>query len=624
MRADVGARAGRVAAGLVLALALAQSARPDCSDPGRQPSGRVYQALVRSPTTGASSDLPASAFHDPPALPGPPGAVTGIALVDSAFENYASSHPDERDTFLVVMRDTVAIPAFPLTSTRPGGFDRTDSLVARLRHNRAPLFDALAARMGRDSVQVVERFWLYQALRVVFPLRSFPDMKSDSNVVELLRDRPLFGASSGSCIEGSVSLGSIARQLRTKEFRDAALQPVRLGLLDTGIHRNHRELAATKSIYANGDCTISGTCPEPADDLDMLRHGHGTRTASVLIGAGACCPDTRGLLTDFEAGAGVDGLQVYTPATAPDCNGDSSGLLAQPGDLLAAAQQALVHGDDVVVAELQNICDTPDNRVVEQLENNVATGQVVLAAVGNDTPDPGQSLVPPGLPGSIGCVLAVGGYTASDVPIPEQGGVTKWGWTKPDVLAPTNECAAAPDGKDETRVEPFNSTSGATACASAAAALACSWLRTACRDAVDAGQVMALLELCGSAPIQSGQTMSAVPMSLPDAGRLWFGKVCLERGKAVDVPVTFARSGRHTVDAAIWWPERVAPSAGPFTHHAFTLTLSWGSGSSGSDDPASVVQHVRSTFHSPDCTLTLRHLSGDDAPRTAYWCAWVR
>jgi hypothetical protein len=253
-------------------------------------------------------------------------------------------------------------------------------------------------------------------------------------------------------------------------------------------------------------------------------------------------------------GVTLDSFKVYP--TSFNASGNCTGSLNTTATI-RAFQQAVAVLDRVIVGEMQGSGDYLSSVAIAG-DNAFDAGAVVIAANGNNGPGAGTV----NTPGSAHRVVAIGGF---DVQTQTQYAGQSRGPTpdnrfKPDLQTPTNTETAStgcPFGvqctMSDTAFRVFGGTSGATPYGAGAAALVRNWLRGA-SFSIDPGQIYAFLILSGQQPYPFNNTSGAGPIRLPTDGTAWWGKVSVNNGDTLDIPIEVGGSNNR-VDAALWWPE---------------------------------------------------------------------
>ena len=192
------------------------------------------------------------------------------------------------------------------------------------------------------------------------------------------------------------------------------------------------------------------------------------------------------------------------------------------------------------------------------------------------------------------------------------------GRTKPDIQAPTNTETAS--NANDTALQTFTGTSGATPYASGAAALLRNWARGTNFD-IDPGQVYAQLILSGQTPFFNN-TNGAGLLNLPVNGVAFFGKTTVGNGGTINIPLNIG-AGNNRFDGALWWPETAAQS-----HNDVDLSLIDPSGvtRASSMSVSSVFERARfsGAVASGTWTLRIRGFSVPTGSQTVFWTAHIR
>ena len=173
---------------------------------------------------------------------------------------------------------------------------------------------------------------------------------------------------------------------------------IKVAVIDTGVDTFHPDFAGLDGgtrIVASRNLLGSG----PAYDAD----GHGTGVAGVIAAGGA-----------------LRGMAPLSEIASYKVSGD--GLSVSPDVIMLAVREAVADGADVVNISLG--VNRTNEEIDAEVNRAVAGGIVVVAAAGNDGPDPGSI----GSPGRNPNVITVGAtynnVTAGLVATIEYGGAT--------------------------------------------------------------------------------------------------------------------------------------------------------------------------------------------------------
>ncbi len=332
------------------------------------------------------------------------------------------------------------------------------------------------------------------------------------------------------------------RLIGSDPYRDAGLATRAMTMLDTGVNTGHEALSPLTTVpWAPGaqglrsyDCLLSPDCNSTsAADLDLHGYGHGSKSASILVGLDGGDARyggiTRGWLTAYR----VYHSMAEEPDKAeldPDAyQNATTGFivkLAPPPVLLAETQ-----GGGGVFG--------PTATAADQL---FGMGSVVVAPVGNVGEVPGGGA---GSPGVSARVLAVGARPAHLYASTSSSQVSATAPLlrhKPDLQAPNYVLGARSDDKSD--YDAFLKTSGAGPFAAGAARIVRNLLAFGDGSqpvkVVDPGQVYAALLACGrnDRPYPPEQGVGA--LKLPTGGRLFAGRtsVATAHTATVLVPLT--------------------------------------------------------------------------------------
>lgn len=579
------------------------------------PFDRVHSAELRDgEVTGYSATrLPASAFSHGGAL------ASGAAKADTAADRPPDKvHPELRgkiataastaaqQTVIVTFRDTVRIPRFP----EPESTEAEDSevylaararaaeLVDQVTAERAPGLERLARKLRvRHRAQVLDTFWLVNAIKVQLPAGAIADLERDPEVLyiepDLTSARPPDAISDNDVDDGRLRISS-------DPYFNLGQTGGFIGLLDTGVRATHTQLTNPSHLGFREDCT-SGTCsslPNPNDDC----WNHGTSSAAIITANSNQGNAYRGI-----TGITLDSFKVY-PAS---CGGLSTSAT------LAAFQRAVAVLDRVIVAEMQG-GGNEQSSISLAADNAFNAGAVVIAANGNNGPGAGTV----NSPANAHKVIGVGNFDVRSLAqiASQSRGPTSDNRFKPDIQVPTNTETASNASNTALRV--FGGTSGATPYASGAAALVRNFLRGT-SFSIDPGQVYSFLILAGQTPYPFNNTSGAGRLVLPTNGNVWWGKTTVTSGGTVDIPIGIGGASPNTLDAALWWPETTTQA-----HNDIDLSLVRPNNSvaTSSISSPSVFERVRVAGSVTPGTwkVRLRGFSVPTGSQTVYWTAHVR
>ena len=217
---------------------------------------------------------------------------------------------------------------------------------------------------------------------------------------------------------------------------------------------------------------------------------------------------------------------------------------------------------------------------------------------------------------------------------------------KPDLQGTTLTWTAANcEGEvcSDTAIQRFAGTSGSAPYVAAAASLLRNWLiitrgKTDRRTGVDPGQVYAQLILSGRkawTPKGFVDSKGVGVLRLPPLeGLAWWGKVIVNPGDTLDIPLDIGPVPPDTLDAALWWPNPLINGEDPSSSPAFNnidLYLLNPSDQirAASKSPHSVFERahlvVGSESEAPGTwTLRIAGVNVSYGPQTVYWTARAR
>jgi len=539
---------------------------------------------------------------------------------------------DDTTSWIVVFRDTISIPAFPmgnpsLPRTHPSNVHAmlvADSLSARLLGQRSAQFgeDSTALRTI-PGVTPYSRFWLIQGMVVNAPVSAIAAIAALPQVTYVrpvkANERPPDCSETGAIGPNTVTGDNVVTlgKERGLEAYRASYGGGWLGVLDTGVCTEHAMLlkpfaSGTSSVFYDcadacpdrclGTSTMCTDCPT-ASVSDDCGHGHGTSTAAILVGDNTSYPDYLGLTT-----AALDWFSVYDQSK---CNDPKCGVGKESEAVLDACaavrgfEHALRRTDPVIVAEVAAE-ESDQGPVARAAARAFDANRVIIAAAGNG---PGGTQATS--PAIEATAFAVGArdydsWLESTPSMPEQRYGRVDGRMKPDLLGPSNTETASRCTK--YAFYEYGYTSGATPYVGAAALQLHNWLQTTF-SVTDPGHTYAQLVLSGSTigPF-TNETAGAGLMTLNDPSLShWIGKVELTSGGMKPVSIPIGSTTDKDLVAAIWWPEPL-PSTGPRPHHAMTLRLvDPGGTTTESNDATGVFQRVVAPLAgTTPCSVTIR------------------
>jgi hypothetical protein len=450
----------------------------------------------------------------------------------------------ETETLVVTFRDELAMPRFPDPDVdqprdccdNERELERAGALADAVQRERAGDYERLSERLGVVEAEVTDTFWLIRGMQVQMPLAGVERLAEDEEVLYIEPDNTNDGPPQNDVVDGR-------RDIVSDPYFDLGLTAGWIGLLDTGVRRTHVVFNSPSHIDFMRDCVNGGSdcntgaALNPNDDC----WNHGTSSAAIITANARQGNAFRGV-----TGITLDSWKVYPSST--DTNGNCNGFL----NVTAAVrgfENAVRVLDRVIVAEMQGSGDDR-SAIAVAADNAFDAGAVVIAANGNN--GPAASTV--NVPANAHKVIGVGNFDVqSGGQVTSQSrGPAPDGRFKPDIQAPTNSETASNASDTARRV--FTGTSGATPYAAGAAALLRNWLRRP-TGSIDPGQVYAQMIVSGQDPYPFTNTEGAGPIELPTNGVAWWGKVTVDDGENVDIPITVNAESANTLDAALWWPE---------------------------------------------------------------------
>jgi hypothetical protein len=597
--------------------------------PDEQPFDVVYSMPVRGPVGLARNyRLPNHAHGWVIWRRGKPsygGASGTYDLVDPIVRNWIRTRPlTEKVEVLVTLQDSLPLPRLPnidprLPLSAPEnvqaiaiGRHMTDSVFAWRRANE--YWKDTSAVLAVGATRIKETFWITRAMVVEIPVGKIDQIR---NLPEVERIEPVGLLSRPPCptpIESGNATIRTARDLLGTDIYTVHASGGALALLDTGVDTGHQTFATVASlIHEMRDCVNDPDCNGTivGDDCE----GHGTKSASILIGGGAGNDNFSGVLS-----APLNSFRVWKKAQGGDCS------LYTRKNWVADGLEIAAHGASTVVIQVDETYSDL-SFMAKAADNAYDLGASVIVAAGND------SSYGPTTPGNARRVIAVGAHDleTNDVIPTLSHGRTADGRIKPDVLAPSGAEAATNSACDWVG---FGFTSGAAPFGGAVALIARNWLIAAANTpTIDPGQVYAFMIMCGNRPIHDPDGgldtfRGAGLMKLPGGGLIWFGKVLIYPGTHADIPITIPSYG-GSLDAALWWPQKLKITSHKRvdTHNDLDLELRSPSGvlKAKSADGPGVFQRA-SVVAAGQGEWMLKIIAGSfcsTEPQVVYWCASV-
>ena len=614
----------------------------------RDSSGVVARSVVELPRASRST---ASAVRGC----GPPDhSLAASPKIHPLLARWlAQGPPTRRVTLMVTFRDRRRVPRFPdprmdeprNSPANVAAFARAESLARGVQAARDGDYaeDSLALAT-RFHAQILQKYWIAQALLVNLPLGDVIPLSQRSNVVFIAPNYS--GEPPPACTAadraGRVDLPADARKyMNTNTYLATETVHGWMSLFDTGVRADHEafNLSGTPHprIPVLADCLgpcddpancVDGLCVGPSDCMgpesgDIDPEGHGTSSAAILVGF-SNPSDCYAGITQAE----ITAYRVYTDACCPD--GCSAPCLVRSA-VLNAFQATTLALDRVIVAEMQAM-GPPDCDLSDAADQAFNSGAMVIAPQGNcdctSCGSPALSCPDDGMvksPANAHYAIGVGAYDIKSLDpalggepilISASCGPTPDDRIKPDVLAPTSTWVAGDNSTSDLHA--FTGTSGATPYVAGAAMLLHNFLLGESATNTDPGLTYAALILAGSdtwtrqadgtAQTDFDGTRGAGPIILPGNFTGWFGSEVVTAGSSSGVRIVVDDENTRIIEAAIWWADPLNAS-GKIQHCRVDLDIeSWLYGVGG---PAVVAESNNPTSVFQRCTFPeVRH--GDD------------
>ncbi len=305
---------------------------------------------------------------------------------------------------------------------------------AELRRQQQPLVSRIEALGGK----VYERYQdAYNGVAARVAVRDLPALESAPGVVAVHR----VGISRINDVAGNQYIGGPLAWQSTGRTGAG----VKIGIIDTGVDYTHAEFGGpgTQAAFDNNDRTVieAGTFPTakvvggldfvgddydasdpdhdvPQPDPDPLDcNGHGSHVAGIAAGQGVL--DDGSTYTGPYDGTTFSHTFKVGPGVAPEARIYAYKVFGCEGSVedsivVAALDQALRDGVDVVNMSLGSPYGTPDAPEAEAIDTLSLAGVVVVAAAGNES----QHAYTTGAPASADRAISVAALDASRATVP--------------------------------------------------------------------------------------------------------------------------------------------------------------------------------------------------------------
>jgi hypothetical protein len=523
---------------------------------------------------------------------------------------------------LLFLDETLEVPPFP-----SGGDPRmrllrearAHALADSLRAARAPGYAALGAALAAAGARVLEHYWLVPGLRVRAPVGALPALERLAGLAALV---PRLSPASAVAITDTATTqghGAALDGMGFTPYRAAGYTHARVALFDTGLRTTHTLFDAPGRVAGCVDCFQDDLCaatPLPEHIEDAWAAGHGTASASILVGDGSLSdridrPELHGVLD-----GSLTSYRVYALTKRRSTDLEES----VDNAVLTRAFQHLATTDcDVLLLEMEMSESDAEGVAVAMLANAAhMAGRVVVAPAGNWGPGALAS------PGTARRAIAAGYRRIDDPTNPgsQSSGRTTDGRLKPDLQAWTNTFAASNTGDDG--VARHTGTSGSAPFVAGAAAVLHAWLTGHGHDPRP-GTIDAFLILSGRYDPAVVDHDGAGMIELPSNGFARWGSARMRSCSVLDIPLALDGLGVRRIEAALWWPEAAPVAGGGSGPSQFRLSLV------DPDDQVRAVSDLAGSFERADVDAsaggwTLRIEAGclRTGRRPVYWAVALR
>ena len=511
---------------------------------------------------------------------------------------------DETVAIIVTFQEDLRIPRLPELGekeSRENGKNRRAEAIQELKRMRAESHArSLKLISAYGDFKPSESFWIVNS--VAGSVR-IGDVKRLAELKEIVYLQPVEGGEEPpqDANNNNDAQDGRARIVSDPYFNLGLTNPW-IGLLDTGVRDTHDMFNSPDHIAWMRDCVNGGnSCNDtsnPNFDPTDFSWNHGTSSAGILTGNNRRGNQYRGV-TEIS----TDSWQIYT----------AGGL--NTAAAVRAIQAGIAAFDKVLVGEIQ-ANESETGTIATAADNAYDAGIIFVAANGNFGPN-ASTVRSPGIAHKV---LGVGGFmTDGGAQYQNQGrGPAADSRYKPDIQAPTWSETAS--NQSDTALRVFTGTSGATPYAAAAAMLARNWLRQF--GTYDNGQTYAFMILYGQNEWPYDNTVGAGPIQMAVNGYAWWGKVSVGNSVNIDIPINIV-SGKHDLDAALWWPESAAQAHNDIDVHLIDPS---GAERAKGYSAVSVFERtgVNGALQSGTWVVRIRGYSVPTGSQTVYWAIHVR
>jgi hypothetical protein len=494
------------------------------------------------------------------------------------------SSPFEKISVIINLVDNNANP--------PPGAKVKDDLTKKRNKAQEPLIKKYKSEYNAD---VIDQFWLINAIVVEIPAGNIEKLSEENEVTYI---QPQFGGEQPPDANPWNDVDDGRSRINSDPY--FGYSSGYIGLLDTGVRASHTLFTTPldDNLDYLRDCVNGGAncnTPNPGFNPDDDCWNHGTSTAAIIMGNANLGNAYRGVTNVL-----LDSWKVYPSG----CGGLNSAAVVR------GFQNAVAVGDKVIVAEMQST-EAMNGAIATAADAAFDQGAVVIAANGNNGPAAGTV----NSPALAHKVIGVGAYDVQSLATPDyqSRGPTSDGRIKPDIQAPTNTETAS--RTTNTALQIFGGTSGATPYGAGGAALLKNWLSAS--GATEPGHTYARLILSGNKVYPFDNIEGGGDMVLPTKSWATWGKVNVNAGSVIDIPITVG-TGKTKLEAALWWPEGVTEA-----HDDVDLAIINPSGTqvSSSISSPSVFEHAKYTGNLAVGTwkIRIRGYSIPSGPQATYY-----